>query len=215
MTPAYAQHRLALQTLQSRQPTERWILKTPEPPLAPRGPARRLSRRPDHLDPPGPGTGHHLAGQPGQRRAAPPDLAHRPSADGRRVEAQVRLRPGLGRGVRREIGAEGGASTSTTTSLMADPVETVRDLYQHFGSEVSDLHARRMEAFLEHRPKDAFGHHRYDPADFGWTYPRAGRGVPRLHRALPRSHPRASCSDLRHLDTRSLRHVAGWRKGGQ
>ena len=29
MAPAYAQHRLALQTLQSRQPTERWILKTP------------------------------------------------------------------------------------------------------------------------------------------------------------------------------------------
>ena len=29
MTPAYAQHPLALQTLQSRQPTERWILKTP------------------------------------------------------------------------------------------------------------------------------------------------------------------------------------------
>src|SRR5260370_29016999 len=29
MAPAYAQHRLALQTLQSRRPTERWILKTP------------------------------------------------------------------------------------------------------------------------------------------------------------------------------------------
>ncbi|HEV3132961.1 MAG TPA: sulfotransferase, partial [Acidimicrobiales bacterium] len=29
MAPAYAQHRLALQTLQSTQPTERWILKTP------------------------------------------------------------------------------------------------------------------------------------------------------------------------------------------
>jgi hypothetical protein len=29
MAPAYAQHRLALQTLQSRQPTQRWILKTP------------------------------------------------------------------------------------------------------------------------------------------------------------------------------------------
>ena len=27
-----------------------------------------------------------------------------------------------------------------------------------------------MEAFLEERPKDAFGRHRYDPADFGWTY---------------------------------------------
>jgi hypothetical protein len=53
---------------------------------------------------------------------------------------------------------------------MDDPLEAVRGLYKHFGSEVSDLHARRMEAFLEHRPKDAFGHHRYDPADFGWTY---------------------------------------------
>ncbi len=29
MAPAYAQHLLALQSLQSRQPTERWILKTP------------------------------------------------------------------------------------------------------------------------------------------------------------------------------------------
>ena len=34
----------------------------------------------------------------------------------------------------------------------------------------SDLHARRMEVFLEHRPKDAFGRHRYDPSDFGWSY---------------------------------------------
>ena len=59
-------------------------------------------------------------------------------------------------------------------ALMADPVATVRDLYRSFGDEVSDLHARRMEAFLEDRPKDAFGRHRYDPADFGWTY--AGLG---------------------------------------
>ena len=27
-----------------------------------------------------------------------------------------------------------------------------------------------MQAFLEERPQDAFGRHRYDPADFGWTY---------------------------------------------
>ena len=53
---------------------------------------------------------------------------------------------------------------------MADPLGTVRDLYRTSASEVSDLHARAMEAFLEHRPKDAFGRHRYDPADFGWTY---------------------------------------------
>jgi hypothetical protein len=53
---------------------------------------------------------------------------------------------------------------------MADPIGTVRELYRSFGSEVSDLHARRMEVFLEHRPKDAFGKHHYDPADFDWTY---------------------------------------------
>ena len=27
-----------------------------------------------------------------------------------------------------------------------------------------------MTALLRDRPKDAFGRHRYDPADFGWTY---------------------------------------------
>jgi hypothetical protein len=28
-----------------------------------------------------------------------------------------------------------------------------------------------MEVFLQQRPQDAFGRHRYDPSDFGWTYP--------------------------------------------
>jgi hypothetical protein len=36
---------------------------------------------------------------------------------------------------------------------------------------VGTLHARRMHALLEDRPQDAFGRHRYDPADFGWAYP--------------------------------------------
>ena len=59
-------------------------------------------------------------------------------------------------------------------SLVADPVVAVRRLYAAFGEEVGSLHARRMEAFLEDRPQDAFGRHRYDPADFGWTYPELG-----------------------------------------
>ena len=54
--------------------------------------------------------------------------------------------------------------------LMTDPVGTVAALYRQFGQDVSDLHARRMQAFLQHRPQDVFGRHRYDPADFGWTY---------------------------------------------
>ena len=36
---------------------------------------------------------------------------------------------------------------------------------------MSDLHARRMLAFLKDRPQGVFGKHRYDPADFGWSYP--------------------------------------------
>ena len=55
-------------------------------------------------------------------------------------------------------------------ALMADPVDAVRGLYGHFGETVSQLHARRMRAFLQDRPPDCFGRHRYDPADFGWTY---------------------------------------------
>ncbi|HET9973323.1 MAG TPA: hypothetical protein VFQ68_34170 [Streptosporangiaceae bacterium] len=53
---------------------------------------------------------------------------------------------------------------------MADPVGTVAGLYRSFGDELSGEHAERMTALLRDRPKDAFGRHRYDPADFGWTY---------------------------------------------
>jgi hypothetical protein len=53
---------------------------------------------------------------------------------------------------------------------MADPVEAVRRLYCNFVEEVGLLHARRMRAFLDHRPPDAFGRLSYYPADIGWTY---------------------------------------------
>ncbi len=56
-------------------------------------------------------------------------------------------------------------------TLIADPVAMVRRLYSGFGEEVGSLHARRMHAFLEDRPQDLFGKHRYDPTDFGWSYP--------------------------------------------
>jgi hypothetical protein len=55
-------------------------------------------------------------------------------------------------------------------TLVADPVDAVRRLYAAFGEEVAPLHVRRMETYLQDRPQDAFGRHRYDPADFGWTY---------------------------------------------
>ena len=52
MAPAYAQHKLALQALQSVQPTERWILNTATTCCTSR-PCCGCPRRPHHLGPTG------------------------------------------------------------------------------------------------------------------------------------------------------------------
>ena len=169
MAPAYAQHRLALQTLQSRQPTDRWILKTPNhlwhlEALLDAYPDARIIWT--HRDP-GPVVTSLAslanAGQRPQTNRTDP----RPTAE----EWKRKCSFALGSAVTFDEKSEDGWCRHLHyDSLMADPLGTVQDLYRHFGSEVSDLHARRMEAFLEHRPKDAFGRHHYDPEDFGWTY---------------------------------------------
>jgi hypothetical protein len=169
MTPAYAQHRLALQTLQSRQPTERWILKTPnhlwhlDALLAAYPDARIIWT---HRDPGPVVTSLASLANAGQRpltwRADP-----RPTAE----EWKRKCAFALGSAVAfDDKSAEGWCQHVHYDALMADPLQTVRDLYGHFGAEVSDLHVRRMEVFLKDRPKDAFGRHLYDPLDFGWTY---------------------------------------------
>lgn len=169
MSPAYAQHRLALQVLQSRQPTERWVLKTPnhlwhlDALLAAYPDARVIWT---HRDP----------GPVVTSLASLANTAQRP------LTARTDPRPTAEEWKRKCVFALGSAMAFDERSepgwcrhlhydaLMEDPLGTVRALYRSFGDEVSDLHARRIEAFLAHRPKDAFGHHRYDPADFGWTY---------------------------------------------
>jgi hypothetical protein len=169
MAPAYAQHQLALQTLQSRQPTERWILKTPnhlwnlEALLAAYPDARIIWT---HRVPGPVITSLASLANAGQRpltwRSDP-----RPTAD----EWKRKCAFALGSAVAfDEKSGDGWCRHLHYDDLMADPLGTVRDLYRSFGDDVGDLHARRMQAFLEDRPKDAFGHHRYDPADFGWTY---------------------------------------------
>ncbi len=169
MAPAYAQHKLALQVLQSAQPTERWILKTPnhlwhlDALLAAYPDARIIWT---HRDPGPVVTSLASLANAGQRpltsRSDP-----RPTAE----EWKRKCAFALGSAVAYdEKSADGWCRHLPYEALVADPLGAVRDLYRTFGDEVSDLHARRMEAFLEQRPQDAFGHHRYDPADFGWTY---------------------------------------------
>jgi hypothetical protein len=169
MAPAYAQHRLALQTLQSRQPTDRWILKTPnhlwhlEALLAAYPDARIIWT---HRDPGPVITSLASLANAGQR-----PLTKRTDPCPTAEEWKRKCAFALGSAVTFDEKSEDGwCQHLHYDSLMDDPLGTVQDLYRHFGGEVSDLHARRMEAFLQHRPKDAFGRHRYDPADFGWTY---------------------------------------------
>jgi hypothetical protein len=169
MTPAYAQHRLALQTLQSRQPTERWILKTPnhlwhlDALLAAYPDARIIWT---HRDPGPVVTSLASLANAGQRpltwRTDP-----RPTAEEWKRKCVFALDSAVAFD---DKSAEGWCRHVHYDALMADPLQTVRDLYRHFGAEVSDLHARRMDVFLKDRPKDAFGRHLYDPADFDWTY---------------------------------------------
>jgi Sulfotransferase family len=169
MTPAYAQHRLALQTLQSRQPTERWILKTPnhlwhlDAMLTAYPDARVIWT---HRDP-GPVVTSLASLANASQRLLTKRTDPRPTAEEWKRKCAFALRSAMsfdqtaGTGWCRHLHYE---------ALVADPIGSVRELYTQFGEEVGSLHARRMRAFLDHRPQDRFGRHRYDPADFGWTY---------------------------------------------
>jgi hypothetical protein len=169
MTPAYEQHRLALQTLQSRRPTERWILKTPnhlwhlDALLAAYPDARIIWT---HRDP-GPVVTSLAslanAGQLPQTRRRDP----LPTATEWRRKCEFALRSAMAYD---DKAPSGWCRHLYYDGLLADPVAAVRELYLSFGDEVSDEHAERMTALLADRPQDAFGRHRYDPADFGWTY---------------------------------------------
>jgi hypothetical protein len=169
MAPAYAQHKLALQALQSAQPTERWILKTPNhlwhlDALLVAYPDARIIWT--HRDPGPVVTSLASLANTGQRpltsRRDP-----RPTAEEWKRKYVFAIESAVAHD---EAARDGWCRHLHYDTLVSDPVGAVRDLYRRFGDEVSDLHARRMEVFLEQRPRDAFGHHRYDPVDFGWTY---------------------------------------------
>jgi len=170
MAPAYAQHRLALQALQSRQPTQRWILKTPnhlwqlETLLATYPDARVVWT---HRDPGPVVTSLASLANAGQRPLTR-RLDPRPTAEEWKHKCHFAL--GSATAFDQATG-DGWCQHLPYGDLMADPVAAVRRLYRTVGDEVSPLHARRMEVFLQQRPQDAFGRHRYDPSDFGWTYP--------------------------------------------
>ncbi len=170
MAPAYAQHRLTLQTLQSRQPTERWVLKTPNhlwhlDAMLTAYPHARIIWT--HRDP-GPVVTSLASLANASQRLLTSRRDPRPTAEEWKRKCAFALRSAMSFD---EHAEDGWCQHLHYGALMADPVESVRQLYRRYGEEVGSLHARRMRTFLEQRPQDAFGRHRYDPSDFGWTYP--------------------------------------------
>ncbi len=170
MTPAYEQHRSALQALQAAKPTQRWVLKTPNhlwclPELLACYPDARIIWT--HRDP-GPVV-TSLASLVNTLQRVFTDRADpRPTAQEWKGKAAHAIRCGMAFD---DEAPEGWCVHVHYRDLVADPVGAVRRIRERFGETVSSLHERRMEAWMRERPQTAFGRHVYDPADFGWSYP--------------------------------------------
>ena len=196
MAPAYAQHRLALQTLQCHQPTERWILKTPNhlwhlEALVATYPDARIIWT--HRDP-----GPVVTSLASLANAAQRPLTSRTDPRPTAEEWKRKCSFALGSAMAFDDGAaDGWCHHLHYDALMADPVGTVRDLYRSFGDEVSDLHARRMEVVLGRPAEGRLRPPSLRPGRLRVDLCRPRRRVQRVHAALPRAHrvrgrPRAS-----------------------
>ncbi len=168
MRGAYAMHKLSLQILQSRLPTQSWALKTPNhlwclDLVREFYPDARLIWT--HRDP----------GKVVPSVASLNTSLHRANSDavdplavGREWDGKLHL--GVSRALAFDEQQSGTwCSHLLYSDLMADPIEAVRRIYAEQDSEVHPLHVRRMEAWVQQRGQDAFGRHGYDPADFGLT----------------------------------------------
>ena len=165
---AYAMHKLALQVLQSAQPTESWSLKTPQhlwhlDVLAEWYPDARLVWT--HRDPRKVLTS--VASLNSSMHRVMSDAVD-PLAVGR--EWRHKLHHGIRRGMDFDDrqGGRAWCHHLLYADLMRDPVEALTRLYAHFGRELLPLHRRRIEMWMAQRSQDTFGRHGYDPADFGF-----------------------------------------------
>lgn len=168
--PAYDLHRLQLQILQSRIPVERWALKTPnhlwclDTVLATYPDARIIWTHRDPVKTVGSVTSLVSTMQ------RPLTTDPRPEAAGQLWIGKFRDALDRAAAARADLAARGGASQIADIdfrAFVADPVGQVRRAYEQFGLELSDLAARRMQAWVDQNPSDKHGVHRYDIADFG------------------------------------------------
>lgn len=167
MAPAYAFHRLCLQILQWALPVERWALKTPvhtwylDALTATYPDARLVWCHRDPVTAVGSVASLVTALQTMHSDdVSPRDVGH---AWQRKCLHAVTA----GSEARGRLGLDERIFDLQYAELVDDPVGAIERIYQHFDLELSELARRRMQAWLEARPKDAFGRHRYSLGDFG------------------------------------------------
>lgn len=169
MRPAYAWHKKSLQVLQSAKPTMAWSLKTPNhlwnlETLLEFYPDARLIWT--HRDP-GPVTTSVASLNSTMQGIFARNRDHLKVGE----EWLGKLRHAIARGTAFDEQAEDGWCVHVHYSeMMKDPAGTMRRIYAHFGETPSELHERRIKAFLSERHQTHAGKHVYDPADFGWSY---------------------------------------------
>jgi hypothetical protein len=168
MAPTYALHKMALQAFQHAQPTERWVLKSPQHLWHLQA---LLDAYPDarvvwiHRDPAAVVTSlaslNNAMQLPFARRHDPVRVAEYWSA---------KIVDGIAKASAFDAArGDGWCYHVHYDDLLADPAASLEKIYRRFGDTLSSLQRRRITAWLQYRPQNAFGRHVYDPRDFGWT----------------------------------------------
>lgn len=168
MQPAYAIHKMVLQAFQSTQPTERWVLKSPNHLWHLE---QLLSTYPDariiwmHRDPaalvPSLASLNNAMQRPFVRMQQPGVVAE---------YWAEKIADGIARATRfDDSAAPGWCHHLHYDELMADPLGSVEKIYEKFDTPLTFLQRRRMQAWMRQRPQNLFGRHGYDARDFGWT----------------------------------------------
>lgn len=169
MRSAYAIHKLCLQTLQSTVPTDRWSLKTPNhlwalDALLETYPDARLIWT--HRDPK-----KVIPSVASLNTAFYRTWSTRADPEAAGSEWANKLLLAVSRGIAHDEAQQGESWCHHLLyeNLMNDPIEAVRGLYAHFGEALQPLHEKRMQVWMDTRPQETFGRHRYDMQDFGFT----------------------------------------------
>ncbi len=166
----YAHHKRILQTLQWTYPGERWLLKSPDH-LAGVGAMARAYPDACYI---------HMHRDPSVSVVSWASLnsvfraigSHEPDATRLGDQALRRLARDMDAymGQRAAIGEEPFSDVGYR-EFLAEPMATVRRLYDRFGLSLSDEAARRMNRFLDRDRQARNGQrsHRYTPEEFGLT----------------------------------------------